>query len=188
MKYCFLILSALFIVSSCKKVDVPKSNEEILRESKWKIDLDGEHGILVEKNKVSLLNEKSIDTLYSLVVDGATDGMLNDTVYNRHYFPQCQSDDYFVFRDGITGAINTGDLKCPQGEVVETDIEWGFMNNYSTMFLYGAGNLLLGNDDIRGQVKEFTDSRFVIQYMTIDNTSDIPKKDTTYYTVAFKKR
>lgn len=187
MKYCFLILSALFVFSSCEKVEDQKSNEDMLRDGKWRIDLDVEHGILAEKsNKPNPLNLKSIDTLYSLV--GAPDGMLNDTVYNKHYFAECQMDDYFIFREGISGALNTGALKCPQGEVAETDIQWGFTDNNTTMYLYEAGALMLGNNSIRAEVREFSADRFSIKYMTIDNTSNIPQKDTTFFTVTFKKQ
>jgi len=193
MKYCFLILSALFIVSSCKKTEDKQSYEDMLRDGKWRMDLDLEHGILVEKNKVSPLNEKSIDTLYTLIgKDGdgnlIPDAMLNDTVYNKHYFPECLSDDHLIFREGINGSLNTGELKCPQGEVVETDIQWGFTDNNTIMFLYDAGSILMGNNNVRAEVKEFASDKFVLKYMTIDNLSSIPKKDTTYFTVTFKKK
>jgi hypothetical protein len=193
MKYCFLILSALCLLTACEKVETPKSNEEMLRDGKWKMDLDAEHGLLKEKPyKPNLLNTKQVDTLYSLVVlDGngnpLPDKMLNDTTYLLHSYPNCLGDDYLVFRDGITGSLNTGGNKCPQGEVAETDIRWGFLNNYSQMYIYDAGNLFMNNQAVQGDVKDISADKFTIRYMVIDNISDIPKKDTSYYTATFKK-
>jgi hypothetical protein len=193
MKYCFLILSALLIVSSCEKVEVPKSNEELLREGKWKMELDPSNGIRKSKPPMpNLVNTKQVDTLYTLVAfEGngtpVANAMLNDSTYNVHIIQECQKDDYLVFREGITGSLNIGALACPQGQVAETDTRWGFLNNNTQMYIYDAGPMFLGNDDVMADVKEFSSDKFTIRYRVIDNTSDIPKRDTTYYTTTFKK-
>lgn len=194
MKYCFLILSALCIITSCEKVEVPKSNEEILREGKWKMELDPNTGIRKSKPSFvpNLVNTKPVDTLYTQVArdefgNPVPNKLLNDTTFNVHVFQDCQVDDYLVFREGITGAVNTGALKCPQGEVAEVDTRWGFLNNYSQMYIYDAGAIFMGNDDVLADVKEITAEKFTIRYRVIDNLTDIPKKDTSYYTVTFKK-
>ena len=193
MKYCFLILSAMLIVSSCEKVEVPKSNEELLREGKWKMELDPTMGIRKVKSFVpNLVNTKRVDTLFTLVAfDGngtpVPNGMQNDSTYNVHIIEDCQKDDYLVFREGIIGALNIGAISCPQGQVAETDTRWGFQNNNTQMYIYDAGPMFMGNNNVVADVKEFSSEKFTITYRVIDNTSDIPKKDTSYYTTTFKK-
>lgn len=185
MKYCFLILSALFVFSSCEKVEDPRSYEDILRDGKWRMELDAEHGLLVERPETANpLNIKLVDTIYA--ISSATNKMLNDTTYIRGVYPDCQGDDYLVFREGIIGALNTGALKCPQGEVAEIEIQWGFLNNYTQMYVYNALTMFR-TTDVQADIKEFSEDKFTITYRTIDNLTDIPKKDTVYYTATFKK-
>jgi hypothetical protein len=186
MKYCFLILSALLVVSSCKKVEDPKSYEDMLRDGKWRMELDAEHGLLVQRPAImpNPLNIKQVDTIYA--IGSATSRMLNDTTYIAAVYPDCQADDYLVFREGIIGALNTGELKCPQGEVAEIETHWGFRNNYTQMYIYDAPTVFR-TSDVLADVKEFSADRFTITYSIINNLTDIPKKDTVYYTATFKK-
>lgn len=186
MKYCFLILSALLVVTSCEKVEDPVSYEDMLRDGKWRMELDAEHGLLVQRPKITPnpLNIKQVDTIYA--ISSATNKMLDDTTYIRGFYPECQADDYLVFREGIIGALNTGELKCPQGEVAEIETQWGFKNNYTQMYIYNALTMFR-TSDVLADIKEFSSDRFTITYRMIDNLSDIPNKDTVFYTATFKK-
>jgi len=167
MKYCLLILSALLVIASCKKVEVPKSRAEILREgSKWALADD------VWKS----YRKFNVDTF-----------LTTDTIKLKENIVECKQDDYLVFRDGNDGGLNTGDKKCPQGEAQEENIRWGFTNNETRMYIYQAGEMFFGYDDVEGEVTNFSDNKFTIKYMVVNNLTEIPKKDTVYYTVSLKR-
>jgi len=187
MKLNLLVLSALLLtVAACEKVEVPKGKEEMLR-GKWKLELTEDKGILKQFTKHPVLDTsvKPIDTLYS--VTGKNE-IIKDTIYNLNGFPACKLDDFLEFRDGINGALNTGSEKCPQGETTEIPIKWGFLDNYTRMYIYDAGEMFLGNDDLVGDVLDMSESKISLRYMIIRNKVDIPYKDTSFYTVTLLKK
>jgi hypothetical protein len=167
MKYSLLILSVVLVIAACSKVDVPKSHAEILRDgTRWGLADN------IQKSYRKFKTDK---------------GLTTDTVRIDPDIPECKRDDYLVFREGNDGGLNTGDKKCPQGEAQEENIRWGFTNNDSRMYIYQAGNMFLGYDDVEGEVTNFSDNKFTIKYMVVTNLTDIPRKDTVYYTVSLKK-
>lgn len=202
MKYYLPLLSILFlVVYSCKKVEVPQSKEEMLR-GKWKIEYDFKgKGIGKEFVKYPILDtsKKIVDTIYTPLADGVGNDyvkddkgvtVLNDrgrATYNVHVMPACKLDDYLEFREGINGGLNTGKEKCPNGEVSEIPIKWGFLDNYTRMYIYDAGDMFMGNDDVTAHVKEFDGSRLVLRYGVVDNLTEINRKDTSFYTVTLLK-
>ena len=56
------------------------------------------------------------------------------------------------------------------------------------MYIYNAGELFLGNDNIVADIKEFADNKLVLRYMEINNTSAIPRQDTVFCTVTLNKK
>lgn len=204
MKYFLPVLSLLLLaIAACEKVTVPQSMEEKLR-GKWQIELDSNgKGFLREYRYPKAANDtttKYVDTLITPVtvemanffvpIGKNPDGSpkFSDTVYNKHLYPWCKLDDRLEFRDGNKGALLTGAEKCPNGEVTETDIQWGLQDNYTRMYIYNAGELFLGNDNIVADIKEFADNKLVLRYMEINNTSAIPRQDTVFYTVTLNKK
>jgi hypothetical protein len=204
MKYLLPVLSLLLVaIAACEKVTVPQSMEEKMR-GKWQIELDSNgKGFLKEYRYTKLpadTSTKYVDTLITPVTISLTNFFVpigknpdgsdkyNDTLFNVHRYPWCKLDDRLEFRDGNKGALLTGAEKCPNGEVTEIDIQWGLDDNYTRMYIYNAGELFLGNDNIDAEIKEFADNKLVLRYMEIDNTSNIPRQDTVFYTVTLNKR
>jgi hypothetical protein len=165
MKYCLLILSVVVALAACKKVETPQSRSEMLQAGKWKLA----ENVLKGKR---VFNKDTAITYDSL--------RLKD-------MPECRTDDYLEFREYGEGALNTGEIKCPQGETSEVALRYGFSSNDMRMFIYGAGDLFYGNDDVDAAVESFSETNFTISYFVVDNTTAIPKKDTTWYIFAFKR-
>lgn len=185
MKRIFGILSAVFLLIACEKVETPLSMEEQLREGKWRLDLSSTTGIL-KQLPPSLEEPQRVDTLYTIVEydnDGnlIPDAMLDETVYVRHSIPECKGDDYLVFRTHGRGALVTGEAKCG-GETEEVEIQYGLRHNDSHMYIYYAGDMFLGHDDLEAEVLEYGEGRLRLKYRIIRNLPTIPLKDTVYYT------
>lgn len=167
MKYYLPALSLLLLmIAACEKVEVPKSTEEEFREGKW----------ILAKNIEKTYRKYASDTILTV-----------DTI-KLDARPECKKDDYLQFREGITGALNTGEKKCPQGETSEIPIRWGFLDNYTRMYIYDAGEMFLDNDDILGDVSDLTGSSLTLRYRVINNTANIPATDTVTYKVYLKKK
>jgi hypothetical protein len=165
MKYCLLILSVIVALAACKKVETPKSRSEMLRDGKWMLSENVLKGTRLFKNDTAI----KYDSL-----------RLKD-------MPECRMDDYLEFREYGEGALNTGAVKCPQGETSEVALRYGFSSNDMRMFIYGAGDMFYGNNDVNAEVESFSETNFTISYFVVDNTTEIPKKDTTWYIFAFKR-
>lgn len=168
MRYCLLLLSAvLVIIASCKKVEVPQSKEDILRASKWQMK---------EIQKKTRLDDTTfyIDTV-------KVEGMA-----------ECKHDDYLEFRENNAGFFKSGEKKCI-GMVEETAIRWGITTNDTKMYIYEAGEMFEGHNEINANLYEFTNDQFVIQYTGItEGLIGTPpnayyKKDTTWYTAIVRR-
>jgi hypothetical protein len=163
MKYCILILSAFLVFSSCEKVETPASKTEMLRDKKWR---------LRDIVKFTRLTDTTFKT---------------DTT-RLEFVEPCKKDDYLVFRLNGTGALNTGSEKCPNGEAQESAIKWGITDNETKMYLYDAGEMLLGINDINADISSFSEDRFTIKYMQIiQETKPTPKRDTFRYVTTFDR-
>lgn len=194
MKYLLPVLTLLLItIIACEKVEVPQSKEQLIRGSKWRLELDSNgKGILKEFTRYPVIDtsKKPIDTLYTPVTIEMKDAIMQDTIFNVHVVPWCKLDDFLEFREGINGALNTGGEKCPQGETTEIPIKWGFLDNYSRMYIYDAGEMFLGNDDLVGEVLEISDSKIKLRYPVISPVFIGGKyaEDTAYYTATLLKK
>jgi hypothetical protein len=166
MKYYLSALTLLvLLVAACEKVETPKSKEDELRDGKWVL-------------------AKSFEKTYKKY---PTDTILTTDSIKLETLPDCKKDDFLQFRDGVNGALNTGAKKCPQGETSEIPITWGFLDNYTRMYIYDAGDMFLDNDDINADVVELTGSNITIRYRVINNTSNIPNKDTVTFKAYLKR-
>jgi hypothetical protein len=176
MKYCLLFLSTVFImISACKKVDTPKSDEELLRQSNWKLDTA----------TVSYPLYKTISDYYPAGYD--TIFAWKDTM------PDCKKDDYLVFRENHEGGLKTGENKCPNGEVEEIGFTWGLTDQSSKVYIYGEGakNMFFGYENINAKVKEMTDSKLVFTFDVqkyVVPAQGVFRYDTLSYTVTLKKK
>lgn len=162
MKYCILFLSAvIFMVVSCKKVETPKFHEDTLEAGKWKV------AHVVKKTKLA-------DTVMYL-----------DTLTRTTADSLCKSDDYLEFKMNNSGVLKTGAIKC-QAEIDEVPFRWGITENDKKIYIYQAGEMFYGNNDVSGDLKNFSDNQFVIDYYTISNVAG-GKIDTIWYTALVKK-
>lgn len=163
MKYCLLVLSALALFASCKKVDVPKSIQEQMRAGTWYIDTSSK----------TYQDMPGHDTTIAFYIQGE----------------DCKSDDYFIFRDNNEGAINTAKVKCVEGQTDEIAFQWGITDANSKMYIYNAGTLLNGDDDVNADLLNFTGSSFAIRFKQYAITAQpAPSVDTTTFWVHFKHR
>lgn len=167
MKYCLLFLSAIFIIASCKKTEVPASKQDVLRGSggtTWRMD--------------------TATITYRLPAGNDT----TTSAWGNQQRPTCKFDDFLIFRDGNIGALNTGDLKCPNGETQEIATKWGITDNDTKMYIYDAGDMFFGAD-VNAELADFSDSKFILKFplynVTFNNQFIV---DTVHYTVTMKKR
>lgn len=184
MKRIIGFLSLIFLWTACEKVETPLSMEEKLREGKWRLDLSTTTGILKEVPP-SLEDPEPVDTLFTLVEydndnNLIPDGPLDDTIYVRRNIPECKADDYLVFRTHQRGALVTGEAKCG-GETEEVEIQYGTREAETRMYIYYAGDMFLGHNDLEAEVLEYTENRLKLRYRIIRNLETIPLKDTVYY-------
>ncbi|RYD57039.1 MAG: hypothetical protein EOP56_09535 [Sphingobacteriales bacterium] len=162
MKYCILLMSALvFVAVSCKKVETPKFKEDTLREGKWKLS----HVI----KKTRLADTVTyVDTLSRIEPDAT-----------------CKADDYLEFKINNNGMLKTGENKC-QREIDEIPFKWGITDNYTKMYIYQAGEMFFGNNDVSGNIKQFEDNQVVIDYYTLSNSPG-GRIDTLKYEALLKR-
>lgn len=195
MKYCLLFLSIVLItVSACKKVETPKSDDETLQGTNWK--LDGATVSYPLFHDTADYTAYGRDTLYA-VKD--KDGNFN---WNHNYggsysiypwkdaIPNCKNDDYLVFRTNHEGGIKTGDVKCPSGEVEEIAFTWGLTDKNSKMYIYSAQDFFFGINNVNAQVKELTDSKLVLAFDAISAkyATYAYRYDTLSYTMTLVKK
>ena len=163
MKYCLLVLSALALFASCKKVDTPQSIQEQMRVGTWYIDTSSK-----------------------------TYAILPGQYETIPYYIQgedCKKDDYFIFRDNNDGAINTAKEKCVEGQTDEIAIKWGVTDANTKMYIYNAGSLLNGDDDVNAELLNFNGSSFAIRFKQyVTSAQPAPSVDTTTFWVHFKHR
>ncbi|WP_276131797.1 hypothetical protein [Polluticoccus soli] len=188
MKFYLPVLTlALTSLMACKKVEVPQGKEEMVR-GKWKLELDNDKGILKEYTFYPTwdTSKKPIDTLYT---SNSSSETIQDTIRRVNGFPECKLDDFLEFGEGIDGVLNTGEKKCPSGETSEVPIKWGFKDNYTRMYIYEAGEMFLGNDDLVGDVVELSESRIKLRYQVIRPVffNGVYMQDTAFYTIALKR-
>jgi len=170
MRYCLLILSALLVVSSCTKVEETKSKQEILRESKWRLDA----GFMHKKWKADGTIPSDIDNKEAILI------------------AECAKDDLLVFRESNDGAHVPGENTCSINETAEIQFRWGLTDNDSRMFIYDAKEFF--KIDVNAELIEFYDDKFAIKFYEFKDKSvlmgDNPAvwlRDTTIYTMYFKK-
>lgn len=168
MRYCLLLLSAVLVfIASCKKVEVPDSKEDILRASKWQMQ---------EIKKRSRIDDTSFFV---------------ESVKMEHSV-ECKKDDYLEFGINNAGFFKSNEKKC-MSQVDETAIRWGFSDNYTKMYIYEAGQMFEGINDINADVLEFSNDAFTIHYLSVKDIFDtsIPdrtiRKDTIWYTTIVKR-
>ncbi len=168
MKYCLLLLSGLLVIAACEKTEVSKSKQDILRDSKWRLDT---------ATVTYMHPDTRRDTTHGAW--GTGDRGL------------CRYDDYLVFREGNTGELNSGEMKCPGGETQEGTIKWGITDGDTKMYIYDAGDMFFGND-INAQLTDFQDNQFTLKFPLygVEYVLDSQKfiVDTVRYTVTMKKK
>lgn len=164
MKYYILLLSALLIIiASCKKVEEPKYKEDSLRQGKWRV------AHVVKKTRLTD-NTFYIDTLKRTPSDA-----------------ECKADDYIEFKTANNGVLKTGEKKC-QAEIDEIPIRWGITDNDTKVYVYQAAEMFFGNNDVSGNLKDFSDNQFIIDYMTTTYLNGTGGKiDTVWYVALVKK-
>ncbi len=168
MRYFLLGLSILVIVS-CKKVDVPKSKQDTLRASQWRLDT-ATVTFWVEET----FAEKGHDTTVCAWGDKLDD---------------CKKDDYLVFRENSDGGLKKGANKCQDGETEEDVIEWGITDNDTKMFIYNAGDMFFGENNVNANLVEFKNDKFKITYKTyVTFTKPFVGVGTKTYTIYMKKK
>lgn len=158
MKYCLLLLSGLIMLSACEKEKKEISNEDKLREGKWKI------ASWSVKFREQNGNEKTENVLEKL--------------------DECKKDDYLTFKTNYQGELNTGEKKCPQGEANEITFNWGLSNGDQNMYIYNA--IAMFGIDVNAEVINFGSNSFSIRYMDIQKHSPLTL-DTLTYTTTFAK-
>lgn len=170
MRYCLLILSALLVVSSCTKVEETKSKQEILRESKWRLDA----GFIHSKWKADATIPSDIDNIAPIVI------------------ADCANDDLLVFREGSDGAHIPGEKTCSINETAEIQFRWGLTDNDTRMFIYDAKEFF--KVDVNAELIEFYDDKFAIKFyefkdkeVSTGTNPGVWVRDTTIYTMYFKK-
>ncbi|MBL7682201.1 MAG: hypothetical protein JNK00_02480 [Flavipsychrobacter sp.] len=165
MKYCLLILSSLFFIASCSKVEVPLSKQEKLRESEWRVDTA----------TITYLTTAGADSL----MFGAWG---SDPEYKK---PDCVKDDYLKFRANFDGSHITGPDKCNVSESNDIEFTWGITENDTRMYMYGLYALL--GQDATGDLVDFRDDQFVFAFpkKIKSGTGDTI---TVKYSVKFKKK
>ncbi|MEZ5016758.1 MAG: hypothetical protein R2800_06885 [Flavipsychrobacter sp.] len=158
MRYIFLLVATVLVVSSCDKVEVPASKQEMLRNGQWMLTSGS--------TKVYNAATKKYDTT-AIVID------------------ECKKDDRLVFRENYDGVHTPGENRCNASETAEMPFRWGLLDDDRKMYIYDGKSFF--NLDVNAEVKEFTEGSFTItynQYTTVDN---VPRTDTVMYTMTFKK-
>lgn len=167
MKYCLLLFAGLLIISSCTKTEEPQSKEDILRDGKWYMS--------------QIWKKKRVDTTY-----------ITDTVKLENY-PKCREDDYLDFGDNNNGILFSGEQKC-SNSLDEVNFRWGISDNDTKMYIYNAGPMFEGYNDLSGKLKDFTSNSFKVEYLVFNTREDkdlyghkIFVNDTNWFTAIIKK-
>jgi hypothetical protein len=148
-------------VVSCKKAESPVTREDELRDGKWKM---------------------VTGTIRADPYSGL------DTTYN--YFatlPDCEKDDYLVFKTNFDGTQNSAS-KCSPAEPDEIQFRWELYNNATGINFWNAEQTFFGRSTLSAPIINYTSSRFTLRYVEltvspVDNT----KRDTFTYTHTFEK-
>lgn len=158
MRYSLLVIITLLFFTACDKVEVPASNQEMLRNGKWRLKLS-----YVEYYVQA-------DMAYKL-----------DTVFKQ----KCQEDDYIIFRENFDGAHIPGEEICDASETVEMPFRWGLTDNDTKMFIYDGASFF--GTDVNADFMDFSGSEFTLKFDTYTTIDSIPRTDTIMHTMVFSK-
>lgn len=158
MKYSLLVIIALLFFTACDKVEVPKSDQQTLRDGKWRLKLS-----------------------YVEYYVKANEAYQLDTVFKQ----KCEEDDYIIFRENFDGAHIPGEELCDASETIEMPFRWGLKDNETKMFIYD-GESFFGSD-VNADFVDFTGSEFTLKYNTYTTIDSIPRIDTVMHTMVFTK-
>lgn len=147
MRYSLLILSVIFVLASCKKVEVPKSKQDILRASSWRLDT-------------------ATVTFWVEPTGGETKGHDTTICAWGNTREDCKKDDYIVFRENGDAGLKKGELKCGSGETEEETLLWGITENDTKIYIYNAGDMFFGEGAVNATLNESTGDKFTFTYKT----------------------
>lgn len=200
MRYSLLLLlSFVLVIASCKKLEVPKSKQEMLRDANWKV------ANATLEYKLHNYGPKYYDLNYKFDLFADIDTVVYwryypnppetpDSLYfvHKRIDPLCTSDDLFAFRDGNLGAYIPGEMLCSINETSELEFDWGITDNDTKMYIYDAKEFF--RVDVNADLLEFYEDKFIIRYYDYkDRQIDLPGKqpewtrDTLVYTMEFRK-
>lgn len=172
MKYFLLAVSAICIISSCKKTETPASQSQKLYDIHW------------EPNslKITYYSYTGGDSLTNPVWEKSSTVQGSEGSDTR---PECIKDDYLLFKMNNKGDQLTGGTKCSDNETDDMEFRWGLSDNDKKMYIYGLFSLL--KQDANGLLQEQTDDKFVFAYPS--QVKDADQKDITVrYTMTFTKK
>lgn len=171
MKYTLLILSIVFVIAGCKKLEVPATKEDMLRASEWQLDTGWVRTIIKADGDQ---NPASIDK---------TDPYVKQ---------ECETDDKLIFRENHEGAHIPGEMTCSINETAEVQFSWGITDAGEGMYIYDAKEFF--GIDVNAEILEFYEDRFALRYseykskeILVNGNSQGYGTDTTIYTMYFKK-
>lgn len=172
MKYFLLALSAICIITSCKKTETPMSQAQKLEASQW---------VPVTLN-ITYLSYTGGDSLTNPVWEKVS---TVDPTKGQDTRPECIKDDYLKFKMYNQGDHITGGTKCSDNETDDIEFSWGLSDNDKKMYIYGLFSLL--KQDANGLLQDQTDDKFVFAYP--GQVKDADQKDITVrYTMTFNKK
>lgn len=170
MRYSLLILSILFIVVSCKKVEVPKSKQDILRASSWRLDT-ANVTYWVEPTGGETKGHDTTVCAWGAVREG------------------CKMDDYIVFRENNDAGLKKGEVKCGNGETEEETLMWGITDGDSKIYIYNAGDMFFDEDAVNATINELTGDKLTFTYQTkVPFAQPVVGVITKTYKVYLKKK
>lgn len=159
MKYCLLLMAAILAFTSCEKLEVPESREDMLRQGKWRLT--------------------AASVRYKDPITGG------DSTQNGLPLEGCDVDNFIVFRENFLGAVNYGANKCAQQAADEVPFNWQLTDNGNKINIYNA-EAAFGTSDVNGTFNSFSSSTFTMQYMLFVQVN-VQKRDTFTYTTTFTK-
>lgn len=158
MRYSLLAIVALLFFAACDKVEVPASDQEMLRNGKWQLK------VKATKQFNYSTQTYQIDTLIK---------------------SECEEDDYIVFRENFDGAHIPGEMLCTASETIEMPFRWGLTDNDTKMFIYDGASFF--GTDVNADFVNFNGSEFTLMFNTYTTIDSVPRTDTVMHTMVFTK-
>ncbi len=171
MRYSLLVLSLAIVVASCQKGEQAKSKQEILQESKWKLNTaEVEYrlhnmGDMFNVDVYAKANLFDVDTVFYTDPTSA-----NPLKYflEKKIDLECADDDLFAFRELNQGAHIPGEKTCSINETAEVGFTWGITDGGTKMYIYDAKEFF--RDDVNAELVEFYEDKFRIKYNIYDDS------------------